>query len=229
MTDSRPVAITVSTNYSDLLEHSLELNHGYFRHWYIVTAADDYASQQILSKYHDRGVETLLFDFYADYLNEQGDQIIPYFNKGGAIRMAQEKAYREYPDHWYLCMDTDIIIRNDRDIITHNLYNGGLYGASARYEYRSWNDYCTGRWDRCRQMWMKTHERLNVIGFFQLYKDQNRLYPNGRDTTIDGDFTELWPEEQRILLPISVDHLGYWAPEVAETIHGRSLGNGWLG
>jgi hypothetical protein len=223
-TTERPIAMTVSTKFSDILKLTLPANCDLFDAWYIVTAEDDLETRSLISEYHDRGVRELLWDFQGFYRDHQNLPTIPYFNKGGALALAQEKAYREYPNHWYLCMDTDIIIRSRRDIITYGLSEHAVYGAAERRDYRSWNDYCQGLCQGCRHM---SHEDPTVIGFFQLYKEK-KFYWNHINSFIDSEFTRLWEPNRRYLLNITVDHLGYSDETTQDTKEGRPfIGHGW--
>lgn len=221
---NRPVAITVSANYSDVLAHTLPHNIQFFKHWYIVTSPRDLETQRLVREFNHPNVTLLEFDFQAEAVIN-GRPTRPYFNKGGGIRYGQETAYAAWPDTWYLVMDTDIMIRSGRDLIASNLRDSHIYGVRARFDYRSWSDYCQGTVHYCREMWEEPHQ---IIGFFQLYKLHGLYEQSIRTDLCDDTFPTLWAEDRRALLNVTVDHLGYWAPEVKITHFGRELGNGFI-
>jgi hypothetical protein len=121
-------------------------------------------------------------------------------------------------------MDTDIMIRSARDLVTQHLCPDYLYGPQARYDYASREDYEQGHVSA--DYWRGSPPR--IIGFFQLYRRQDRLYKPSLDSNwCDDEFAALWPETQHRILPITVDHLGHHAPGMSNTHRGRDLGQGW--
>ncbi len=224
------VAITVSTNYSDLLSQVLSHNYQYFDHWYIVTAATDQATIDTIQSSPAQDRITVLYHEFAHEFHDPVRNCSQqrWFDKGGAIREAQLRAHSEWPTSWYLIMDTDILIRSARDIITQHLCPDFLYHPQARYDYATAQDYAQGRISA--DYWCGAEPR--PIGFFQLYARTrtraDRLYQASLDTNwCDDEFAALWPECQHRTLPITVDHLGYWAPGMTATHRGRDLGQGW--
>jgi len=224
MLDNRIIAITVSTNYSDILPYTLANNLRYFDHWYIVTSSQDLLTHQCIREQNSEKITVLNWEFQ----NQEPDPVRPgeftvrHFDKGGAIRHAQQQAYQQWPDHWYLVMDTDILIRSGRDLITQHLCPDYIYGPAARLDYASYQDYEQGQIHR--NYFVQGPE---IIGFFQLYH-RPRLYQPSRDSNwCDVEFTRLWQEGDRKILAMTVDHLGYWAEDVACTHRGRRLGQGF--
>ena len=53
------------------------------------------------------------------------------FDKGGAIKMVQQIVYEKYPNHWYLILDSDIILPNNfiDILIKEDLNEECIYGA----------------------------------------------------------------------------------------------------
>ena len=221
----KPIAITVSTNFADVLPRVLQANQGLFAHWYVVTGHQDLETQEILQEYQD-SVTTLLFDFQSLVDTSRPRPWRPRFNKGGALQLAQRRAYQEWPNDWYLILDTDIIVRNTHDLTLEQLDPQCLYGPKSRFDYRSWHDYQEHLPWHCRPIWQ---ESMNVIGCFQLYR-HHFVYEDSVDTRNDGEFSLRWPLSRRRCLDITVDHLGYHEPGVVENVNGnRVQGNGWLG
>lgn len=224
----RPVAITVSTNYSDILPFVLDHNLDYFDHWFIVTREDDLSTREIIRAKNTDRITVLFYNFtYSDYDPVKNVPFERYFDKGGAIRLAQEQAFLKFPDHWHLVLDTDILIRSHRDLITNYLWDRQIYGPRARLDYRSLSDYRKGLIHR-----KYFNEEPAIIGFFQLYRPTLirplPLYRKSINSSwCDNEFTDLWPKEYQILLDITVDHLGYHDTDTLCTHHGRILGNGF--
>ena len=96
------VAITVSTNYIDILPFVYERNKGCFKHWVFVTDKNDQETINFLS---NKPNVTVL---YWDFQNERR-----HFDKGGAIRHAQYYVYDKFPNDWYLLIDSDIVLPSD--------------------------------------------------------------------------------------------------------------------
>jgi len=96
----RIIGITVSTKYNDLLKVIIPLNLPKLEKWFIVTHKDDKATIELCQK-HSK-IEILYYDFYSKPQWK--------FNKGGALRYAQQVVYAKYPNYWYLIFDSDIIL-----------------------------------------------------------------------------------------------------------------------
>jgi hypothetical protein len=68
------IAITVSTNYSDLLYHALKSNHKYFKHWIFVTDQNDKDTIELLNQYdeeiEEKEPEIILYKNNKEYLNK---------------------------------------------------------------------------------------------------------------------------------------------------------------
>jgi hypothetical protein len=224
MLDNRIIAITVSTNYSDILPYTLANNAKYFDHWYIITQANDHLTRQCVADTGSPKITLLDWDFQSQAPDpvRPGEFTVRYFDKGGAIRHAQQLAYQQWPDHWYLVMDTDILIRSERDLITDHLCREHIYGPGARLDYASYSAYQQGQIHR---NYFNGDPR--IIGFFQLYHSQRFYQPSVDSNWCDVEFTKQWPEHQQEILAITVDHLGYWGEDVECTHRGRRLGNGF--
>lgn len=220
---NRIVAITVSTNYHDILPHSLRNNLDLFDHWYIATDKDDWRTWNTIAVHPQDTITVTHYPFKSTFTDPvRGELQTRWFDKGGAIRSLQERAYSEFPDHWYLVLDTDILLRGARDLNTRNLCPDYLYGPQCRLDYRSLSDYHNGQ---IAHEYFHGHPR--IIGFFQLYK-QKKFYQQSLDTNwCDDEFTQQWTSEQQRFLPITVDHLGAWDQGTPNTHRGRTPGSGF--
>ena len=188
------IAITVSTNYSDILPFALEANLGYFERWFIVTDKNDEKTIKLLEQ--EEKVEIVLFDF-----KNYGC----VFNKGGAVRAAQELAYEQFPDEWYLLVDSDICLTEDIaqfvDINFAIFDEETIYGAGIRHEFRFLSDY------KKHSNYLDFPYANQLQGYFQLYK-KKVFYAQSYDCSqCDLLFLENF-EKHSILKKMVVCHLG---------------------
>jgi hypothetical protein len=188
------VAITVSTNYQDLLSIVYEHNHAFFKHWYIVTDLKDKETIAFLSDKHD--VTILYWDF-------QNNNYI--FDKGGAIRYAQEQAYENYPDDWYLIIDSDIclppVFKSFLQDTLPGMDTEAIYGLNSRLDFSSLEDFKS-----FKNYKLYNHSKL-IVGYFQLYREKI-YYGSSRNCSLcDCLFTSLF--SKRVMMTLfHCAHLG---------------------
>jgi len=194
--DVRPkaslVAITVSTNYADLLKICLEANYKWFDKWIVVTNKSDTRTREVLATYPD--VTVLFWD---------PKKAGAVFDKGSGVRIGQKFAYEMYPNSWYLLIDSDIVLEGDPKTFVKELDNcspKGLYGIE-RWDYASIKDLKS-----------KTNKERysgseDFHGYFQLYATPH-LYMRSKDASVcDLKFRALF--RKRTLLPSPLaSHLG---------------------
>ena len=198
------VAITVSTNYSDLLPYTVKQNLQFFKKWIFVTDIADIATIDYLSNFSN--VIVLHWDF------KNSGRV---FDKGGALRYAQSTAYALYPDDWYVVLDSDICLSNKFKKITSNLQalrENAIYGALRRWDYRKLSDY----------LFEKNHFEYpwgdQLQGYFQLYK-QHQFYSGSNDASgCDLEFVHHFAEKHFFseFVCFHLGHRGNWS--------GRALG-----
>lgn len=157
----RLIAITVSTNYSDLLPYVIESNIKYFDKWIFITSKDDIDTISQLSKYDK--IEILTYNF------QNSNKI---FDKGGAILNAQDYVYEKYPDHWYLLIDSDICLSNNflnfLLEVDNSIEEDTLYGASNRLNFATLQDF------KNKENYIDYNKSgpSMIDGYFQLYKSK---------------------------------------------------------
>lgn len=164
------IGITVSTNYADILPYVVEANLPHLDHWIIVTDRKDLATQKILAP-HSK-IIVLYWDF-------QNDELI--FDKGGAIKFAQEVAYKLWPDSWYLILDSDICLDADFSFDTCDLDPNAAYGLLTRNLYYSLSNYKNQTYDY-------EYKNGRPLGFFQLYKKHCFYKPSVTASECDDEF-----------------------------------------
>jgi hypothetical protein len=190
------ICITVSVNYSDILKHSLNANAAFFKKWFIVTTAEDTATHALIAKVNLSNVEILLFDqLYLDGAS---------FNKGGAVRFAQNHVYKHFPSSNILILDSDILLPEKfRESLPITLKEDTLYGVLERLDYWTESDFLERRNPHTYKLGNK------LVGFFQLYKDSgtNKLYkPSINCSICDDEFKDSFLRKKHLY--ISVSHFG---------------------
>jgi hypothetical protein len=190
------IAITVSTNYSDLLPIVYHHNKDYFKHWVFVTDKNDQETINFLST---KPNVTILF---WDFQNHRR-----LFDKGGAICHAQSYVYEKFPDDWYLLIDSDICLPHlfnkfiEEGLKT--LDEGLIYGLNDRFDYSSYDDFLLGRNEVRYTNWKYAY----VAGYFQLYK-KKYYYSSSRNAgSCDIEFT-LYFKKGILINGLPCAHLG---------------------
>jgi hypothetical protein len=189
------IAITVSNNYSDLLPIVYQTNKDFFIHWIFVTEQNDRETVDFLSKKEN---VTIL---YHDFKNHRS-----IFDKGGAIRYAQNYVYERFPHEWYLLIDSDICLAPQfahfKIFTLPTLDVNLIYGLAERLDFKSLEDL------KNNVNYTYYDHKKQILGYFQLYKDKF-FYNTSRDAShCDAEFTANFPE--KILIGgMPCAHLGY--------------------
>lgn len=193
--------ITVSVNYADLLERSLERWHIGLDRLVVVTSSADEATQQLCCRYN---VETHVTDIF--YANEAR------FNKGAALSEAiLAKGLRDGAD-WLLGFDADIVPPEDWRVQVERRKPepSKLYGAYRYWQPETQPKLIVDYTKRMPQSW--------VLGFFTLFHANDSCLPGLNEPLFDvcwphaGCFDTLfarrWEKQNQVILPIPMVHLG---------------------
>lgn len=186
------VAITVSTNYSDLLRICLDANQTCFDHWIFITQETDKRTRDLLANAPNA---TVLF-----WNPNKGGAI---FDKGTALRNGQIHAYKKFPNSWYVVIDSDIVLEGDLEKFRQELTKldpSGIYGIE-RKGYANLEDLKA----KANYRNYKGNEPLH--GYFQLYSTPH-LYRGSKDASVtDLEFLNLF-RKKHVLQNPSCAHLG---------------------
>lgn len=186
------IGITVSTNYSDLLPIVIPANVTFFKEWIIVTDIYDYDTVSYLKA---KNVIVLYWDFKSKN---------SVFDKGGAIAHAQQFAYRNFPNDWYLILDSDIVLDETMSLVKENLERfdvDAIYGAGTRRDFVSLTDFME------KKNYFDYPWANQLQGYFQLYK-KHSLYEESFDASVcDMKFIEKF-DSRVILNNVICNHLG---------------------
>lgn len=193
------IAITICVNYSDILQCMIQQNCNFFKKWFIITSPEDTQTIKIIEvfrkfkKFQDI-LEILIYD---NFYTGNGP-----FNKGGALRFAQNHVEEHYENSNILILDADIYLPDDflqkmPEIIPHTLYR-----SAERLDFHSINDFVNN---------VNPHPyKWNIYspGCFQLYKqDIKYKYCDSQDCShCDTIFKDLF--ENNGCLEITIKHLG---------------------
>ena len=186
------VAVTVSTNYSDLLRICLDSNKGWFGKWIVVTDASDKKTRETLAAYPE---------IVVLFWNPRKNGAI--FDKGSAVRLGQEYAYLNYPNSWYLIIDSDIVLEGEPAALLSlmpKLKPTTLYGAE-RWDFASLHEL------RQKTRSVRYGAPIPLHGYFQLYAIPY-FYARSKDASLcDIRFSALF-QKTVILDTIFCFHLG---------------------
>jgi hypothetical protein len=187
------VAITVSTGYDDLLELILPKNQEYFEKWIIVTDKKDSATKALISQFPNIDVISLRFKTLGRV-----------FNKGLGVRKAQLHAYRNFPNSWYLLLDSDIILSDEFSYIVKHLDvlpKDALYGCNVRRDFSKLSELRLGI------NFSEYFHGGEIHGYFQLYT-KKYLYRDSIDASwCDLQFGKLF-STHTLMNEFHCDHLG---------------------
>jgi len=191
------IAITVSTNYDDILDIIMPQNYKFFNKWYIITDKNDSKTINVINKYNYTNVSMIFYNFY------EGNK---KFNKGGAIRYCQKEIIGNLDYNGIVViLDSDIFLPdNFMDIINNNsIDDNTLYGTENRYDFYSYEHFKNNIID-LDYPWSREFQ-----GYFQLYKyNKNKLYNESFNcSACDIEFINCF-NKKVILLKLNVSHLG---------------------
>ena len=165
------IGLCVSYNYFDTLQFTLPVNYLHFEKIYVITQEDDRETIEFCKKFNN--VIVLFYNFKCD--NKK-------FDKYGSLNYAQKIAYTDYPESWYLIIDSDILLPNNMiNILNEEKLNSECIYGSNRYNI----DKSSGLLDKREIININRKQNLNfkynnilwskkhppcVMGCFQLYK-----------------------------------------------------------
>jgi len=163
------VGLCVSYQYFDTLQYTLPVNYIHFNKLYIITQHDDKETIELCRKFSN--VEILYYSFKSQ------DKV---FDKFGAMNMGQRLMYSEYPDAWYLNLDSDILLPNNLIdlLLEENLNKDCIYGGVRNNVYQTSELLDKKKVIENKENTEFVHNDLRtikeilpfILGCFQLYK-----------------------------------------------------------
>lgn len=198
------IAVTVSVNFSDILEITMKQNLKFFDNWYIITQEDDIKTINLI-----KNIDKITILYY-NFQNSNIKDNISIFNKGGAINYAQSLIYKEYNRCKILILDSDVYLPyNFSKIMEREEFQiNTLYRCLIRLDYFKLTNF----YNKINPKYFKHSEES--CGYFQLYYiDQklvnNILYYYGQSydcSKCDEEFKILFNKDKT--LEIIIYHLG---------------------
>lgn len=198
------VGITLCVNYSDFLYYTLPANRPYFHDFYVVTVAEDSETRAIAAAHNCKII-------LSDQLYARGAA----FNKSGLVRQAQEVAHADHPTAWICMMDADVLIgENALRLELDHLDPSGVYGIQ-RLMYETQDDFAK------KQATHLPEVQLDPVGYFQLYYDKTKYYPEWSNGCEQCDLTFYRLFSVRRMLDSAICyHLGFrrrnWSGRITE-------------
>lgn len=204
------IAITVSTNYADILSVIIGHNKQFFHKWYIITDKNDTNTIDLVNSHNTKGCEGKFVLLYYEFKNNGST-----FDKGGAIKMAQQKVYEEYTTvnekMLILLLDSDIYLQDDFissikdvDFVPHT-----IYGPEDRLNCTTYHNFNNRIINSSTSSRMDTNPAWSFAGFFQMYVlDDTLFYENSYNCAIcDEKFVTCFTNKH-VLKNVNVYHLG---------------------
>lgn len=192
------LCITVSTNYSDILEVIMSQNLKFIDKWFIITSKSDKSTINLIQ--NNKKITVIFYDFQNN--NNK-------FDKGGAIKMAQENIYNLYSECLILLLDSDIYLPdNFIDVIKLTKFKvNEIYHPTKRFDFYKLSEFY-GNENYFDYPWMEQFQ-----GFFQLYyynteiNNKKYFYNKSHNCAVcDLQFKKQFEKKSHI--DITVYHLG---------------------
>lgn len=188
------IAITVSTNYDDILDFCIPANYKFFYKWFIITDKNDQKTIDVINKYNTKNIEIVFFDFYNSEKK---------FNKGGAIRHVQQMIAEHNYFGMVLLIDSDIVLPENFPsyINSIEISKNTIYSPSQRVDFHSLKNFQNNKPDFIYP--------IHFVGYFQLYLyNKDFLYKDSLNCSLcDEEFLKCFTN--KIIIPnLNVSHLG---------------------
>jgi hypothetical protein len=189
------VVIVLCINYADKLKIALRKNAKFFKHIYVITTKQDNATQDLCKQYKN------VHCHITNLVNKNNE----VFNKGAMIHELQTILHKKYPTKWILLLDADIVLPKEflslLQIAKLTPDKDTIYGMH-RIDFATKHDF---------------NKRANgtlyyypFAGYFQLYFNKSRYYPETSKDCSVCDMTFLNQFKKRVFLSDyhPVYHLG---------------------
>ena len=192
-----PVVITTCVQYWDFLRQTLPTTLTFASHVYIVTNLTDEVDGQITDDHRITIIRT-------DAFSRNGAT----FNKSAAIHEAQKHVHGRHPDAWILLLDADIVVSSD---LCHDVHDRSTLYSVSRLDYETQDDFKAGN---------VTCYHTPGAGYFQLYHDKSKLYPESSQNASECDMDFVRSFVKHYITGGAVYHLGQhtvnWDGRVSE-------------
>jgi hypothetical protein len=182
------IGICISYKYMDTLKFMLPINYNHFDKLYLVTQEDDVETIEFCKNFTN--VVVLFYNF------KKNNKI---FYKFGSLNMVQKIVYEKYPKHWYLIIDSDIILPNNFiDILKKEKLNEECIYGAIRNNYEKSSELLNQiipehDWKYNNINHPKSIKtKPSIMGCFQLYKKCNIYHKKNFNDAGWGDFYFCW-------------------------------------
>uniref|UniRef100_A0A6C0IR77 Methyltransferase domain-containing protein n=1 Tax=viral metagenome TaxID=1070528 RepID=A0A6C0IR77_9ZZZZ len=178
------IGICISYKYFDTLQFMLPINHAHFEKLYIVTQPDDLQTINFCKQFNN--VIVLFYDFKNNNKT---------FDKYGALSYTQNIVYSQFPESWYLIIDSDIILPyNLIDILEKTELNSECIYGAIRINVLKSSELLNKKeivnknidWQYNNIIQLK-NKPPSILGCFQLYK-KHAFCRNDINNAGNGDY-----------------------------------------
>jgi hypothetical protein len=199
------IGFCVSYKYFDTLRLTLPVNYLHFEKIYLITQEDDTETIEFCKNFNN-----VIVLFYTFKHNNKK------FDKYGSLNYAQKIAYADYPESWYLIIDSDILLPNNMINILNDekLNSECIYGAIRNNIDKSSelldkrqiiNSDKNLNWRYNNILYWKNHPP-SILGCFQLYK--KHVYH--RDDLVNAGYGDYYFGHDNFKLFCNLDNLLYF-------------------
>jgi hypothetical protein len=218
------IGLCISYHYTDTLQYMLPSNYLHFEKIYIATQEDDIQTIELCKQY--RNVDVIFYQFNKDDKK---------FDKYGALNLIQSIAYKEYPDSWYINIDSDIILPvNFGDLFKTQLNPECIYGCIRLNCTKSSELIHKSKLSKSymfNNILFSLNKPPSIVGCFQLYK--KKVFHKNFNDASEGDLCFCHDNFTMFCrLPIAYIHLGpsgvNWKGKVKDFIIDHDIKNIWF-
>jgi hypothetical protein len=194
------IALIISIDYADLLAATLPHNRPLFDRIFVVTEERD---EQTIAVAAEHECDILL----TTHTKERGAS----FNRAGLLHRAQRVLHEAFPDAWIAILDADIVVPQQLATTDRSVWNPAYLYGLARFECLTKSDWESGV---VKENTYGGDPGNTVYGYFQLYHDKTKFYPEWSESAgySDVEFSAQF-EERRAKVPcdgeMGVIHLGF--------------------
>jgi len=188
------IGITICVNFDDIFAHTIDQNANMLKEWFVVTDPSDSATLALINEKNHPNIKVLLYDKFT---------VNAKFNKGGAVRFAQEHVHGLYEGANVLLLDADVVLPDSlREKLPSTVEPDTMYGVTQRLDYDTLEDFLS------RKNGNVCYYGGALVGFFQLYRGTNKYLYKDSDSccTCDNDFRDSFPN--KVFIHESIHHLG---------------------
>ncbi len=188
------VASIVSVDYSDYLIETLPHTAKVFDVIYVVTTEEDAETREVCRGFADKVCVLLTDSLHKD---------AAAFNFAAMRHESQRVIHEKHPDSWVVMLDADILIPETfRESMNEiDMSNTDVMYSCPRNNYNTYEEFESGHA-------IEFPTSLIGCGYFQMYYDKTRYYPESSHDCSRCDETFKRSFRSMRVIPCPLSHLG---------------------